>query len=752
MAYANPNILPESASTFEGGTHTWVTTGGNTTLAVVSGQFLSGTQSLRATPTAAGSIEAISPRWAVTAGKEYVCRLPLRTSAATTGRTITARITWFDDPTGGSSLGVSDATLNVSNQSGWFSANYPVSIGTAPVGAQSATLKMTVTGLAAGEYVNTDDVHAGEAKLLTGNLLGFNVQSIEKDTSGYSATNATLARTSAILETGAGFYALGATSVASGEVSVSTASFTTVTAGVEYVAYALVNSSTAAVTSKLELQWYNSSDTLISQETRSYTATQNVTTRLTVVGKAPSGAVKCKVYILPQATAASQVFTIEQVTLAIAPNVAGNLLSYDEYSTESSLPSWTVTNTSQARAFLTSGVTDGYYAVQLTPVATGLISMSLDRLVPTSPGVAYQLQAVCWRRVPTSVSATSAFRTRIDWYDSGGGLFQSDNPDQFYPKTSSEMWLSHITSETRTCPEGASYARVVLEIDHSSSMIDAYFVDNVKLVESTPEYELVTSDEAGVVTLTVNSIDTSAETVTIRRMDENGEAVPVRGYGAEYVNLPYAQTVLLIEDYEAPLSTKVWYAIEWFGPGGVQATRLFTQTITTPVLDDPDYVWFKSPGLPAMNTRVLMENPISWARAARSSTYEIVGRRNPVHITGTRGGRTSSLSLLIWDEPSHELFNSLLDSGLPSLIQAMPGYGVHGNLYLSVGDVESEPVSGSASEPGWRWTVAVSEIDRPSGGLQGSSSATWQDIYDNYETWFDVFDAHESWVTVLTEG
>jgi hypothetical protein len=148
----------------------------------------------------------------------------------------------------------------------------------------------------------------------------------------------------------------------------------------------------------------------------------------------------------------------------------------------------------------------------------------------------------------------------------------------------------------------------------------------------------------------------------------------------------------------------------------------------------------------------MMEAPPKWQRASRSATYDVVGRKNPVHVSGKRAGRTAQITLLVWDEHSNELFDSLLDSGLPALIQAMPGYGIDGNLYVSVGDSEVESLTGTANEPGWRWTLPVTEIDRPAGGLQGSAGLTWQSVTDAYETWEDLFDAHDTWAQVLTEG
>jgi len=171
--------------------------------------------------------------------------------------------------------------------------------------------------------------------------------------------------------------------------------------------------------------------------------------------------------------------------------------------------------------------------------------------------------------------------------------------------------------------------------------------------------------------------------------------------------------------------------------------------VDTPTLEDASYVWFKSPGNPALNTTVMMENPITWQRQARMAAYQIVGRRNPVVVSDVRPGRTASLSILIWDEQSNALFDELLDSGFPVLIQAMPGYGVDGNLYLAIQDVEVESATGAANIPGWRWTLAVTEVDRPVGGLQGSANGTWQTVYDTFATWQEVFESFDTWTDVL---
>lgn len=760
MAYSNTNLLAVNASTFETNSHAWVTAGVNTTLSVVTGQSLTGTYSLRATPTAAGSVELISPRWLVTAGLEYVARIPLRISAATPGRTATARITWFDAVSGGTSLGTLDSTLAVGTTGTWSAVNYPARVGMAPPGALSATLKLTVTGLAAGEYVNTDDVYAGAAMVHAGNLFGYNTASIEQDTSGWAVDSGSMIRGNWNLIAGMGFYALEVISAAAGSQEIRTSAFTAGTAGTEYTSYVAVRSPSVATTWFMELRWYDGSGVQVgTADQMPYTVPTDTTIQLGITGTMPTGATQVKVFVRPQATAGAQRFVVEDAQLYVSPNPAGNLLSYAEYSSEGVLPAWTVVNGAATLMYITTPSTDGMFAVRVVPTDPGVVSATLDRLVPVTAGVTYQVRAVTFRHSTDAAQAViSASRTRIDWYDAGGNLFLADNPDQFYESEQAATWYAQINSETRTCPDGAAFARVGWEATSANPLVDYYVTDNVSFMESTSEYTLAASDEMGSITLTVNYVpDASASTsnVTITRMDEDGSEASMRAYGRTWNLAPNPFSPIVVEDYEAPLGSRVWYSVSWTNStGSVKGPRLLTQTTDAPTLADGDFVWLKSPGIPALNTQVMMEAPLKWARTSRSSRYDIVGRKNPVHVTGARSGRTSSVTVLVWDAAANALFDSLLDDGSPALVQALPGYGIEGNLYVSIGDAGVEPLSPDARAIGWRWTLDVTEVDRPDGGLQGSAASTWQDILDSpaYPTWEDLFRAHNTWADVLTEA
>ncbi|NYI06072.1 hypothetical protein FHU37_003015 [Allostreptomyces psammosilenae] len=759
MAYSTTNLLPVAASTFEGGTHSW-SAGTNTTLSVVTGQSPSGggTYSLRMTASASGSVSGTTPRVGVSAGTEYVAYVPVRTSAATSGRTATATITWYDAASGGTSLGTSvSAVWTLPASTGWNVAYYPVAVDRAPSGAVSATVTLTVTGLATAEYVNTDEVFMGTTPNRSGNLMDFNVSSIEQDAAEWTTTNGSLVRAGTPQATGSGYYSLTAISNAAGEMVITTIPSYPVTAGQTYVSYAAVRAYSAAMELHSEIRWFDAADSLISAETRTSTLATGSVLRTAVVGVAPEGAVSARVCLRPYATAATQYVALDDVSLCVAPNAPGNLLTYEEFSTESVLPSYSPTGVSYSRAYLASATTDGYYAVKLVADTSSIVSLYLDRLVPVSPGTTYQVGAVFFAHNPTpSNSMTASFRTRIDWFDSDQQLLLVDNPDQFYTVTRTGEWSSIAQTQTRTAPPGAAFARVGYDIDNSGATADYYFVDNLRLTESSPEYTLSVDSQNGLVNFTVfwePPESASAALVTIRRMNSDGTSDDLRGHGLVYNLAPYSGSPIIVEDYEAPLATNVWYSVEWFKSDGTSTTlQLLTQSVTAPVLDDANYVWLKSPGNPALNTRVMMESPFRWSRASRTVTYDIVGRRNPVVVSSTRSGRSASVTLLIWDHNSNTIFDRLLDSGLPVLVQAMPGYGVDGNLYLSIDGTETESVTGNATIPGWRWTLAVTEVDRPGGGLQGSAVLTWQNITDTYATWQEVTDSHDTWADLMVNG
>ncbi|MCX4547277.1 hypothetical protein [Streptomyces sp. NBC_01500] len=597
---------------------------------------------------------------------------------------------------------------------------------------------------------------------IAGNLLDYNTQSMETDTSGWLIDNATLSRVSGNLVTGGGSYCLSVTGIAVGDVHLRTTARYPVVAGAEYIAYVWARTAMRTSAIQVGIRWYDINGVQITpnaEQTWGMVDTPQPNKRLQVIGTAPTGAVTMRMYVRPQMETAGSTMYFDEAYVGPTGNDPDNLLSYNEYSNETALMPWTADGAaiSWEPFYITNeAFQNGAYTLGLTPTGPGVIYASLDRLVPVTAGDSYLAQVWCWIRQGSDPNKTITARTRIDWYDSNRALLSSDIPAQFQTSNSLNDSVGLGSLETRTAPSGAAYARIGAEIRHLNTTTAMYMLDNIVLKPSSLMYSQSVSDDTGSVSLRIDYIPQQGltGTYTLLRVHQDGSMHPIRTYEGDSIRLPFKQSPILVEDYEAPLGESVWYLLSWYTETGASRDTVSTESMLTPKLGDSDYVWFKSPGVPALNTTVMMESPLKWSRSARSSRYDIVGRKNPVHITGTRAGRTSSITVLVWDPEANALFDSLLDAGTPALVQAMPGYGIEGNLYVSIGDVDVEPLSPDAREDGWRWTLVVTEIDRPDGGLQGSALNTWQTVLDSslYPTWGALFNVHETWTSVLTEG
>lgn len=761
MSFSNPNLLTAQDASFEQESTlgNWAGGAGSNTTAHRGGPAtgFDGDYYMYLTATVAGSVSVTNRRRIpVAVGAQHVSRAML--VVAQEGITASIRVTYYDASADGTALGTFEhgrvLTPGVAN---WTSV-----CGTAPSGATHAELTILADGVPAGGNVAIDAVYFGVAAVIPNNFYTYNQQSFEQDASDWWFVNAT-AMPSQVYEPPAGWGEWMCQAVADGEGDMLTGTINTfpVVPGVDYVGYAqiLADEDTDPFSGVVaEMLFYDEEENPIGDPVAS--SPIDIPTNLsfvpmTVTGTAPPGSVSARVqYKFPECVT-GQTWYMDEAYFGPTSNEPGNLLSYLEYSFEGALPPTTITGGSVSLGELNLTNTDGFWGAFVTPDdGADVVDLWNDRLVPITSGRTYKVRYKVATYSDGDPNARITAIPLVEWYDADQELMSTDAPDQPYTVDGGSQWTTLDTSQTRTAPGGAAYVRIGVRIDTSDSVALSYGLDQVYVVSTSPEYVLVSDDDTGSVVLTVHYVPPTGLTgyYTVDRVDEDGSRVRVRGYD-DFT--PFTETPFVVEDYEAPLGTKIWYSVTWYGEDKLPfptSTRLNTRRIDSPVLEDPDFVWFKSPGIPAVNTRVMMENAITWSRTARTATYEIVGRKNPVNVTGVRGGRKADITVLIWDEASHYTFDALLDSGLPALIQAMPGFGVNANLYLSVGDVTAEPVMGAANVPGWRWTLSITEIDRPVGGIQGSALSTWQKVYDDYATWEDVFEGFDTWADVLTKG
>lgn len=597
MAYANPNLLPVDASTFEDGTSSWTAENGGTSVSVVQSSVAAGTYAMQVSADSGTAWQIASSLLPVDPDETYVAMVPLGCDVETSGRSSDLAIEWYSDAQ--ALISTSDVnTQDTSPDAGLMYLSAPVCSGTSPSSAAFARLRCNLYGLSAGDYVLLDAIYFG-----------------------------------------------------------------------------------------------------------------------------------------------------------VAANPPGNLLTYSEYSFESGVPPFALTNLSDpARS---GAYYVGNFSASFAVAANDVCEAQLSRLIPISAGGTYQLGYTLFADT-TGASATGSVgvTSRITWY-SGSGEEVGNALDQWYFRDAPADSYPAVTGVfTATAPAGATQARVSALWDTTNCDAAACLIDNFTFEVSTPLYTATTDDERGVITSTIYySPDPDRypgiDTFTLWRIGPDGTKTAVRGYGSEMVNVPLPAFPLVVEDYEAPLGSEVWYTAIYSASGEESSpTTLQTSLIRSPVVDQ-DHIWIKSPGLPAMNRQVVPEAPIEWQRAARSQTYTIVGRTNPIQVSGKRAGRVGALSALVWEADDNATLNRMLDAGTPLLIQAMPGLGIEGNTFVHVGDSTESPVSWNASEPIRRWTLGITEIDRPVGGVQGSALRTWQDINDNYVRWDDVYDAYDTWTEVM---
>jgi len=580
--------------------------------------------------------------------------------------------------------------------------------------------------LAAGQVL-IDDVGFGPASLQPGNLLRYADQSVEETAAGWTASvNCSIARSSA--QDMEGWYSVAITSTAAGDVQVRSVATPAVTAGAEYFGYAYTRTP-IALSVAVELWWYDAGATLLS--TTSATTVTAVTTwqRIGVSGRAPAGATTVRLVIRPTATTSAQVVYADQMTIRVAPSNTGNLLSYAAENMETGSTEWVAAgNCTITRSGAQTN--QGMWSLQVTATAAGQARVEAVTLAPVTEGLYYSA-----RQYHYGTTAHQVW-TDIDWYAADGTTYLGRAwPDQD-PAAALSVWSPNTIG--RLAPAGAAFARVV-SLPQASAPGQVVFLDVVTLMQTDPPYILTPQQSTASVTLQLNNLAFPG-TVTLSRVHPDGSRQPVRAVGGDAVALVTTGTIMIFEDYEAPLGVPIHYE---YTSGSVSTG---TYDVVVPPPDDPAMLWLKDPGQPARNVCVLARSTSAWSRKIDRGVYPVRGARMPVVVSDTRQSREGSVQVYTRDPDEEAALDWLLDTGSVLLLQGLN----LGSVYVSVGDSDDAPVDEDGSDV-WRvWTLPIIEVARPLGGMAGTAGRTWQDVFDDYDTWQEVFDAYETWLGVLT--
>lgn len=730
------NLLSANVSGIETDATGW-TAGTNTTRSQ-STRFYAGSKSLQLTATASGSVSAVTAaRVVVTAGDVLTAYAYFSNVTAVAGHGSSVTVSWYAAVTGGTALSTSTSASAILPTSTAWMTPPPALIATVPTGAAYASVTVTATGMAAAASVTVDQIMFGPPNLIAGNLLSYADQGVEVDTSGWQTIwQSTIGRSSAT--SFEGWYSLAQTSTAAGAMRIGMLNAVPVTAGVEYFGYAWVYGPITGAPFAISLRWYDASGTLLSVSTRNWMIPAASTwTRRAVIGTAPPGAVGVRLVPEPTAAASGEVWLYDQAAIMPAPLVPGNLLGYSAQSFETTSTDWTATGGCTI-ARTTTRAWEGVASLAVTTTG-GDATISLVSPVPVAPRQAYR--AVPYIYTPGATPAQTVDITYV-WLNAGGATLGTSGIRWTLGTTAG--WYAPIGSGV--APTGATGALITIRFNGVSSGI-VFDVDNVLVAAGG--VGVIADPIAGVygARISLQGLTTGGFTTWgLWRMMPDGTTTPVRGATQDMTLMTIVGDVAVAEDYEAPLGVPVRYMVKlWTGSTYVSAT---STPIMLPEPPDTDVV-IKDPTQPARWTTATVETLPDWQRAARQSVNPVRGRVRPIVISDIRQSRTGTLTMTTETAEERDQLWWVLESGSTLLIQ-WPTTWHETDMYVSVADAGEAHLTPIAVYSDREWTMPLTEVDRPVGGVIGSANRTWQDVLDENVDWMAVLAGSNSWLDVLT--
>jgi hypothetical protein len=622
--------------------------------------------------------------------------------------------------------------------------------GAAPFGAARAQVLVSSTPAAANVLHYWENVYLGYARFTLGNLLTANAETSELDTSAWAVeTNVTIGRTVPAITWAVDAYPVGGhmltlTAVANGNVSALGTERPAVTPGVEYLAYTYLSPPTSAITTWIELRFYDASGTQLSATRGALAAPSTGYFRQRVSAVAPAGAASCAVAAGMDSATTGQVMRLDNTVVSVAADArAGSITTYDAYSFEQGVGGWSITSGTATVARSTpwgAYSVDGNYSLTITS-ATATTSTLRSAKFPLTPGVGVNWRAE-WASQVTAGGWTAIRGVRF--YDAGGTSISLDATTSATVPLSG-WWM--LTTDV-TAPANATQAAIewTLTATSTSSVLR---MDSVSLWPALPLAAATANTDTASVTLTLRELPVGY-LLTVYRVGQDGARTLVRGTTGLLSKTPLTSDLMVIEDYEAPLGVPATYAVEIYTAAGVLSNTRSAGPVTIDS-GDPNEAWLKDPGQPQRNLKVLVERAPDWSRPIQQSTYQVKGRRNAVILSGLRGGLEGDLSVWTRSDDERAALHWLLDTGDVLLWQAAPGMGV-ADMYVNVGSVDEGRVSGYAPELWRTWKLPLTQADMPtSTGVGGSAGRTWQDVLSSFATGTDVLAAYETGEDLLLD-
>ncbi|GAA0641273.1 hypothetical protein GCM10009548_01820 [Streptomyces malaysiensis subsp. malaysiensis] len=721
------NLLPANAESIETDASGWAGLVNAANLVRTGGGAL-GSFCLAWTATVSGDSQiGIASRVAVTPGVEYwSCATVFPPGAGAQSR---LEIRWYN--AGGTVISTTQGPLIAAPAGTWHQV---AAVGTAPANTATALVVVRVTATANSQPWYMDRAFLGLTTGVSGNLLNWNAESIEIDRSGWGAsTNCVL---SVSLSSFTWYQSMLLTASAAGDCLARSAlgEAPTVTPGVEYAAFAQVSPGTSGLSFAIQIRWRDASGNEIQTDTGTRTLASGQWTRCTVAAVAPAGAVTARIGLAPTATAAGQQWGIDRIVFAptSALMTAGSLLTYNTSEFELDVSGWTVTGGTSVQA--SDAVLSGGYSMKMTASGGDLVA-ALATPVSVTPGMGYQF-------IPCLFSNVSRiYQTKVEWLDAANTVIRTRW--QPWNGHAGGAWMAGSMGDL--APAGAAFARLSVVVPDATAG-DLWYLDNVgwKLGGLTA---LATPAGGGGVSITIRGLTTGGPTWKWR-LDriQAGRSTPVRGWAGDLVDQPATGDVAVAVDYEAPLGVPLQWRVRSATTGASISYLSDPLTLAGEVTD----AWLTDVSLPARSVAATVGTPLpDWQRSARQGVYNVRGRQAPIVISDVRASRTGTLTLVTESEEERDALWWVLETGNTLLIK-WPLTFTEPDMYVQVADVTEAHITAVAEHSDRTWTLALTEVDRPLGGIIGSPDRTWQTVKDSGSDWNSALYGATTWLDVYT--
>lgn len=620
--------------------------------------------------------------------------------------------------------------------------------GAAPVGAARAQVLVSATATASAQVNQFENVYLGFPLRFAGNLLSFNAEQIEIDGSAWVAeSNGTMSRTAPPWQWAVNSYWSGGsmttlTVTATGNASALCTERPAATPGVEYLAYAYLQPPTNTSSPWVELRFYNASGTQL-QATRSTMAppTPSGAYRQIASAVAPAGTASASVaYGITGATAA-QAVRADGLVLKVRTSTStgstpnDNAVLFADAGFEQSVGQWTVPSgvatIGRSTPWAGQALVDAYSLTISSGTAT--TSTLQSGKYPVTAGQSWQAYASVKR-----VAGSWNWTHNVAWYDASNILI-STSTGTLAAIPSDGNW--YFVDENFTAPANAATGqlKITLAAGATSSTLQ---MDDVRLRQVMPDVFVVTHDDTASATLTLSNLQTT-QLMTVYRVLADGSRTIVRGRDGLLDMVAIGDPVFTVEDYEAPLGVPFSYRAEYYHPTTGALAGYATLSPLTIDPGDVNYGWLKDPIRPQVNRRVLIKQAPDWGQPIDQSVNRVRGRQNAVILSGVRQGREGSLLFWTQDDAEREAVRFLLATGSVLLWQSAPGMG-EDDVYVSVAASAFPRVSPWAPDPWREWTLPLTEVDRPTGGVAGSGTWTVQDVAVENTTVLSLLDRYRT--------